>query len=237
MEQAPAAPELSVWRAEEKYLLDPLQAARLKQKLALLLTPDEFGPGGYRVKSLYFDSFHNNDYYEKEAGILRRKKVRLRIYDEGQPTAKLELKEKQGDAQQKTSLLVSRAEAEALCRGDYGVLLSHGGETALRFYTILTLGLYRPAVVIEYDRAAFTHPLFSTRLTFDSKVRSSETSLDLYDRSLPWNYVLEQEVLLEVKYNQVLPKPISRVLDRERLNRISLSKYGTGRTILNDWVF
>ena len=62
------------------------------------------------------------------------------------------------------------------------------------------------------------------------------TDDDLYDPELPWDYVLEQEVLLEVKYNQVLPKPISKVLDHENLNRISVSKYAVGRTVLNEWV-
>lgn len=237
MERGPGAPVLSVWRSEEKYLLEHPQAIRLKDKLSRLLTPDEFGPEGYRVRSLYFDSFHNNDYYEKDAGVYRRKKIRLRIYDEAQPTAKLELKEKQGDLQHKSSLVVSRAEAESICRGDYGFLLDRRGDTALRLYTLLTLGLYRPVAVIEYDRTAYTHPLFSTRLTFDSRVRTSEYNLDLYDPNLPWEYVLEQEVLLEVKYNQVLPKPVSKVLDHENLNRISVSKYAAGRTVLNDWIF
>ena len=237
MEQSSGSAQLSVWRSEEKFLLSPAQAVLLKDKLARLLTPDPYGPDGYRVKSLYFDSFHDLDYYEKEAGILRRKKVRLRIYDEDQPNAKLELKEKQGELQHKSSLIVSRAEAEALCRGDFSFLLDRGSETALRLYTILRLGLYRPAVVIEYDRCAYTHPLFDTRLTFDSGVRSSQFNLSLYDRALPWEYVLREEVLLEVKYNQVLPKSISRVLDHEKLNRVSVSKYAVGRTILNDWVF
>ena len=232
-----AAPTISVWRSEEKYLLNRPQAVRLKDKLSRLLTPDPYGPDGYRVRSLYFDSFHDNDYYEKEAGIYRRKKVRLRIYDEDMPVAKLELKEKEGDLQHKLSLTLSRADAQAVCGGDFSVLLGQDCETALKLYTIMTLGLYRPAAVIEYDRTAYTHELFSTRVTIDENVRTSEINTDLYDRRLPWDYVLEEEVLLEVKYNQVLPKPISTILKSENLNRVSVSKYFLGRTLLNSLIF
>lgn len=227
---------LSVWRTEEKYLLSYPQALRLKDKLRVLLAPDPYSPDGYRVRSLYLDSFHDNDYFEKDAGILHRKKLRLRIYDEAQQTVKLERKEKQGDYQHKLSLSISRADALRLCAGEFGVLLTHDDPAALRFYTELSLGLYRPVAVIEYDRFALTHELFSTRITFDSSVRASETDLRLFEPDLPWDYVLQQQVLLEVKYNGTLPKTISSVLKHENLNRVSLSKYAAGRRSLNEWL-
>lgn len=87
----------SVLRTEEKYLLSYPQALKLQSKLRHLLPVDAFGgENGYRVRSLYFDSFHNTDYHDKSAGTYHRKKVRLRIYDERQTDAKLELKEKHG---------------------------------------------------------------------------------------------------------------------------------------------
>ena len=54
----------------------------------------------------------------------------------------------------------------------------------------MALNLYRPAVIIEYDRLAFTYDLFSTRITLDSNVRSSELVLDLYQPILPWDYAV-----------------------------------------------
>lgn len=229
-------PVLSVLRSEEKYLLTYPQALRLQNEFRSLLTPDTFGPNGYRVRSLYFDSFKNIDYHEKLSGLYHRKKVRLRIYDEAQQTAKLELKEKHGDAQHKTSVTVSREDALELCGGNYGVLLDYESSNALRLYTIMTLGLYRPAAVIEYDRMAFTYDMFSTRITFDSKVRTSEYNLQLYNTEMPWDYVMDQQVVLEVKYNRVLPNVISKVLDHENLNRVSVSKYAMGRRALNEWL-
>lgn len=225
----------SVLRTEEKYLLPYPQALLLRQRLNTVLSADAYAnDGGYRVKSLYFDSFRNTDFHEKLSGVYHRKKVRLRIYDENQQTAKLELKEKHGDLQQKISVTVSRSDALALCDGDYSVLLEYDTPAAMRLYSVMATGLYRPVAVIEYDRAAFVYPAFSTRITFDSKVRTSELSLDLFNPDLPWDYVMDQEVLLEVKYNRVLPSFISSVLDCEALNRISLSKYFLGRKYVLD---
>lgn len=229
-------PVLSVDRIEEKYLLSYPQALKLQEKLRAVLQPDPFGPDGYRVKSLYFDSFRNQDYHEKIAGIYHRKKIRLRIYDENQPTAKLELKEKHGDRQAKTSISLSRRQAQALCGGDYGVLTQIGSEAALRLYGLMRLGLYRPAAVIEYQRLAFTYPAFSTRITFDSRVRTSEWKHDLYDPDLPWDYVLDQQVVLEVKYNRVLPGFLKSILAGEDLNRVSVSKYAAGRRAVSEWL-
>ena len=107
----------SVLRTEEKYLLSYPQALKLQSKLRHLLPVDAFGgENGYRVRSLYFDSFHNTDYHDKSAGTYHRKKVRLRIYDERQTDAKLELKEKHGALQHKISVTISRQDAEQLCQ-------------------------------------------------------------------------------------------------------------------------
>ena len=52
------------------------------------------------------------------------------------------------------------------CQGDaqnYCREHAKSGE-ALRFYAAMTLECYRPCVMIEYMREAFTHPLFRTRV-------------------------------------------------------------------------
>ena len=38
---------------------------------------------GYTIRSLYFDDYWNSAYAEKDAGILVRKKYRIRIYNFG----------------------------------------------------------------------------------------------------------------------------------------------------------
>lgn len=227
---------LSVYRSEQKYLIGYPEAARLKTRLGVFLHPDQNGEdGSYRVKSLYYDTPDGRDYREKLDGLEKRQKLRLRVYDEDQPTAKLELKSKNGALQHKTSLEVSRADAAILAQGIYTPLFGYDGEAAMTLYTMLTLGRYRPAAVIEYDRTAFSYREFDVRLTFDSHIRSSETNLNLYERRLPWNPVFRDAVILEVKFNRTLPGFIQKLLQPYHLTATSFSKYCVGRPVIGSY--
>lgn len=223
---------IAVDRNEYKYLMSFADAARLQKKLDVVLHPDTYGEGGiYRVKSLYFDSVNHIDFQEKLAGYEKRKKVRLRIYDEDSSYAKLELKEKQGNYQHKYSLMISRQDAEALVKGDYTVLWHYEDEIATLLYTTMMLGCYRPTAVVEYVRKAYTFPENRTRLTFDFHIKSSETDLDLFSKNLPFYPILAEYVVLEVKYTKTLMKFIQKILSDYPLTNVSVSKYCNGRTI------
>ena len=100
---------LDVFREEKKYICNLLEASYLKNTLCGILQGDPYqGYEPYMVRSLYFDSFSDIDYREKEDGLSERKKVRLRIYSPDAKSAKLELKQKSGCMQRKQSLSVSR---------------------------------------------------------------------------------------------------------------------------------
>lgn len=231
------AGELTVFRGEDKYLLSYTQAASLQAKLDRLLHRDAHAQNqGYMVRSLYFDSINDIDFSTKLAGTELRKKIRLRIYDPCDPVCKLEVKQKNGDLQHKVSLLVSKEDAQALANGDASVLTKHfsQSENAVYMYKTMMLGGYRPVALVEYDRIAYTFPQFSTRLTLDSHVRSIEGSMDLFDSHPMFVPVLDQQVILEVKYNQKLMGFISQVLRPYHLTKTSVSKYCLGRKIFYD---
>ena len=85
-------------RSEYKYLLPLKDACELQHKLELLLQRDAHClQAPYRIRSLYFDTPDNRDYHENLAGLECRRKIRLRTYDPGADTCKLELKEKKGE--------------------------------------------------------------------------------------------------------------------------------------------
>lgn len=224
--------ELFVGRREQKYYMKTADALKLQRELNVLLARDSHSKkGAYRVKSLYFDSYANRDYFEKLGGFEKRKKIRLRIYDEDSETVKLELKEKQGEYQHKYSLPLSRQEARRMMNGDYGILLARQEETACRIYNILRQGGYRPAVIVEYDRLAYVYQNYSTRITFDSGVRSDEICLDLFARRNCSRVENGEFVILEIKYNGYLAGFIGSVLQKYCLNQVSVSKYGEGRPV------
>ncbi|MDD3369194.1 MAG: polyphosphate polymerase domain-containing protein [Lachnospiraceae bacterium] len=228
---------LSVYRNEMKYWMSYEDALSLQGELQKLLELDQYSQNGaYRVRSLYFDTINNRDFTEKLDGVEKRRKIRLRIYDETADRAKFEIKEKNGNYQHKTSLWVTREEAKAIMEGDYGILLEHEEEAAARLYTMLTLGMYSPVALIEYDRLAFMYSEYNTRITFDSRVRSSELELDLFSGDINWMPVIDGQVILEVKFNQVLIEPIKKVLEKYHLVNVSVSKYGNGRPLMQKYI-
>lgn len=228
---------LSVLRSELKYWISYRDSLLLQAELDKLLMPDEYSQDGfYRVKSLYFDSINQIDFTEKLDGAESRKKIRMRIYDEDTQTVKLECKQKTGALQHKESLLINRAEAMQYMEGDYSGLLERPEETAWRLYSDMTLGCYRPAVIIEYDRCAYRYGEYNTRITIDRNVRSSELCLDLFEREIPWIPTIDDQVILEVKFNEKLIEPIKRILAKYHLTNVSVSKYGSGRPILEQYI-
>ena len=230
--------ELSVFRHENKYLLTYDEAVKLADRLKTVLKKDSYSENGpYTVRSLYLDSVDNTDFFEKLAGDEVRKKIRLRVYSPDDKCCKLEIKQKNGDLQHKVSLVITREEAFRTAQGDFTVLTKYFDEypDAAYIYTELQLGVYRPRAIVEYDRLAFVHELFSTRITFDMNVRSGESDLDLFAENPSLIPVFNNMVVLEVKYNGTLLDSISDVLRPFNLTRTSLSKYCISRGIYFDY--
>lgn len=224
---------LDVLRREIKYEIDACRELKLKRQLSAILEADAHnGLGGYRVRSLYFDTPDALDYYEKIEGLENRKKIRLRIYDFGDSTAKLELKQKQGIQQRKQSLTLSRGQAEQIISGDYSCLDEYGEFGRYMRLTMQT-GAYRPACLVEYDRTAFFCRTNDTRITLDSGLRSGEGNFALFDASVQLSPVtVPGKVTLEVKYNRFLMSHIKDVISTADMLGVSSSKYCRCRRFL-----
>lgn len=224
---------LDVLRTEHKYPITAYEAERLRLRLEAIIPADEHSINGqgYCVRSLYFDSFDNTDFFEKQAGIEYRKKIRLRIYGSSDKIIKLETKEKQGSLQRKLSIPISRAEADALINTDYDFLLRREESLAKEFYGLMKSQTYLPRCVVQYDRYAFTGPVNDTRITFDSKLCGSESNFNIFDPSLPLFYVPPLNyTTLEVKYARFLLSYIKDALDIGQLTENASSKYCAVRT-------
>lgn len=223
-----------VQRSERKFVIGKAQAERLFLRLRDALPGDPYaGYEPYHVRSLYFDSFWNGDYSDKLAGIRDRKKIRMRIYDENPDPIKFELKQKAGDMQQKHSFTVSRALAEELTRGEYRGLLREGIPELEQIYYVMVKEVYRPKCVVEYERRAFAVPTNDIRITFDTKIMTSEGNLDLFaPRSFYRPADAEDLVVLEVKYNHFLLSYIKSLLASTQLDERSYSKYIAARQLL-----
>lgn len=224
---------LDVNRRELKYLVSPIDVMHLQPKLSAVLSADSHNKGnGYMVRSLYFDSPADSDFEDKVDGYDKRQKIRLRIYDIHSDRAKLELKEKEGNAQRKRSLLLSREEAERMIRGEYAFLMTRNEATAHRLYTLMTMKCYRPKCIVEYDRLAYCTRTNDIRITFDRNLRATELDYNIYRENLMLYPVSSaSEVTMEVKYNGFLFTYIKNILNQTEQTQISNSKYCRARSI------
>lgn len=220
-----------VFRSEIKYLISMTEYMQKAHELGLVLMQDPHnGAHGYKVRSLYFDTLKDRDYFEKEAGVELRRKIRLRIYDPRSPYALLEMKQKQGGNQLKRSLRLKRSDALSLIRGDYAPLLQYPEKFAAECYGLMQYRCYRPKTIVEYDRRAFIAKENRIRITFDHNLVSTESSFDLFSPTLLMNPVLDPyDVVLEVKYNGFLLSYIKQMLNGVDKSELSVSKYVLAR--------
>lgn len=209
---------LSVFRKELKYVIYQHEFAKMRKQLAAVMQKDAHGGDfGYVVRSLYFDSVYDRDYYDTVDGLLSKAKVRLRIYGSDGPV-KLELKQKEGTDSWKQSLLLSREEAEAMQHGDYSFLQLRPEPVATTLYLRLIQGAYLPKTLVEYDREAYIFDAGDVRITFDTGTRATASDWDLFAQTPPWTTIAPPGTgVLEVKYTSLLPsflKEIVKTADR-----------------------
>lgn len=228
-----------VTRKEKKYLLDIACASMLRARLAGVLASDDHnGVNGYAVRSLYFDTLNNRDFYERLDGVDPRRKVRLRTYDPASDFCMLELKQKQGDNQVKRSLALTANEGRELIAGNYDILLRQTDPFAAEMYALMSINGYMPASVVEYNRMAFVAQKNKTRITFDTNMRASELNFNIFDSNLALYPVFDPfNVVLEVKYNGFLLSYIRDILNTVNKSEIAVSKYLLARGVSLDYQF
>ena len=232
--------ELYSQRKEIKYIVPLGKALAIREQLDRLLQRDEHcADGPYLVRSLYFDSANQIDFAEKLAGVINRKKVRLRIYDKDASLCKLEIKQKTDDRQQKLSLIISVSDAAEISHGNIKVLKKYfdTSATSLKAYGIMAQGLYRPVAQIAYDRLAYKYSMYDTRITLDMNVRSSESNLDIFSPDVRYVPIMREDAVLEVKYSGKLMGFLSALLAQFHLTQGTFSKYCAGRPIFYDFTY
>ena len=222
-----------ILRQEEKYALASEEAVCYTNRFAQFLQTDTYSvDGSYMVRSLYFDTPDDKDFFDKLNEQNLRRKIRLRIYHPQNHHVKLELKQKENMYQKKQTLLISRSDAAALIEGRHSVLLQYQQPLAAELYTIMAGEAYRPRSIVEYRRRSFVANGNNIRITFDSYINATEMNFDLFSHTLPLYPVMSrQKTILEIKYNQFLPGYLSGILSQIERNRISASKYCLSRQL------
>ncbi len=228
-----------VMRNERKFLLSLEEFYRFSGYFSKFMIEDPHnGWDGYMVRSLYFDTPWERDFYEKEDGLEVRRKIRLRIYHPEDKFAVLEMKQKQGTNQRKRSLQISREDAKKLVQGRYEALLAYPQEFAAECFGVMQMHAYRPKSIVEYHRKAFIAKENRIRLTFDHHIVASETNMDMFDENPGLNPVWDPYlVVFEVKYNGFLLSYIRDAIHQIQKSETSVGKYCLGRSVSLHYLF
>ncbi len=218
-------------RHELKFFISPLQYQVLSRTLKATLNPDPNGDENnqYHIRSLYFDTAYDSALYDKINGTANRDKYRIRIYNFSDQMIRLECKSKFRDLISKRSVRITRDLAEQLISADPTGLESTASGLVSDAFREMRTNLLHPVVIVDYLREAYLHPAEEVRITFDMQLRSGLNSVDMFNPYLPTVPPFDHdEIILEVKYNQVLPPYIANLLTyalRDGACRSAISKY------------
>ena len=215
------------YRNEWKYLIDTAQKELVCKRLSPYLQLDKHAKnGGYMIRSLYFDDYYQSAYEEKDAGVLKRKKYRIRIYNCSDSSIKLERKKKYGSYIFKEAASLTRDEVYKILNGDYEFLLKSDKNLLREFYVECVSNVMRPRTIVDYDREPWISDEGTVRITFDMDVRAAVGSFDIFDPTLPTLDVLEPgKCVMEVKFTEFLPQAIREVLPDRASEFTAVSKY------------
>jgi hypothetical protein len=220
--------DLKVFRHEFKYFINNHEHYSLRNKLKILMKSDRHSDnnGNYHIRSLYFDDIYNTALYEKQAGILQRKKYRIRIYNLNDDVIKLEKKSRIGQFVNKESFILNRDQVNKIMSYDYSFLLKLENKLANEFYFDLKNNLFRPKVIVDYIREAYVLNFNNIRVTFDKHLKTGLESIDLFNKNLMlMNVIDEPQTIVEIKFSNMLPDYLKSALQIKSNQRLAISKY------------
>ncbi|MDD3242373.1 MAG: polyphosphate polymerase domain-containing protein [Eubacteriales bacterium] len=216
-------------RYELKYMINEAEYLWVRDRLAALMPTDNHADPTtreYHLRSLYFDDINNSAMWEKQDGVEFRDKYRIRTYKMGKGDIVLEKKSKLGMMTAKDSAPMTRNQYEDLVFGDYNFLMPSKEPLFEEFYGKIRTQLLKPVVIVDYDREPYIYPIGNVRITFDRNLHSGQFSTDILSGEVTSVPVFDAGALImEVKYDDILPPQVRALLGGMTAQRMAISKY------------
>ena len=228
------------YRNEWKYCLTNQELSLLKSRISEVLELDPHTPksGRYVIHSLYFDDYKDTAVYTKDSGLLKRFKWRIRYYDDDLSFIALERKEKLNNRCHKKKCLLTLKEYKKIVSGNIlDIVYDTDKELIKELARDIMLYNYTPKVIIDYERIAYVEEITNVRVTFDVKIRASSDIDHFLDRDYTSFYINPSGVnVLEVKFNDILPSHIRKIIESYGFKQTAFSKYYYGRKIIDSYL-
>jgi len=220
-------------RFELKYYLHHRQAHQLLRMIEGHVRRDENTgrDGFYKIVSLYYDSADLEAYWEKMDGEKYRRKVRLRTYGEVARHAFIEIKQRLNLSVQKRRCRLPVQTAQQAMRDICAGRVPEADDPVLEeAFLLARRHALRPTLVVSYNRAAY-FDLYKRdlRITLDRNVRCRNLALDVARHRLRGRFAIPPtHQILEVKFNEAIPRWLCNCLNRLDLQVVRISKYCAG---------
>lgn len=215
-------------RNEIKYLCTREQMQVIRERINQILDLDSNVNGNeiYTVRSLYFDDFYDRCLRENINGVTPREKFRVRIYNGNSDKITLELKKKIKDKTIKKACPISQEQCRTLMQGEVPYGISENQQLLRKLGILMETTLMKPKVIVEYDRIPYVYELGNVRVTFDLNVSSCNQIESFLDEELCRRPVMSQnQLILEVKYDEYIPRFVYNALQLTDLKHTAFSKY------------
>lgn len=223
------------YRNEIKFIISKTMAEVLKQRLSLIMSVDNNSynsDNSYLIRSLYFDNENSDAYYEKMDGVEYRKKYRIRIYNFDDKFIRLECKYKHNNMTSKDQILIDKELCIKIIDGKIDEIDLTKDNLLRQFALDYRLNRLEPSIIVDYNRVAFTYHVSDVRITFDSQIKSGMYNYNLFDKNATTYRVIDDnQMVLEVKFNEILPKSIALILQTVPTFRQAFSKFAACRNI------
>lgn len=214
-------------RYEIKYMITEWQKAVLLEAMFPYMMLDDYGQT--TIRNIYFDTDNYRLVRRSLEKPIYKEKLRIRNYGalQAQDEVFIELKKKYNDVVYKRRESLSKANTlEWLAKKTpFPKVTQIGNEINyfLQFYQTL-----KPKIFLSYEREAFYSLDGSDfRITFDENILARQEELAISGELWGKQLIDKEQTLMEIKTSGAIPLWLTKVLAREKIYKVSFSKYGT----------
>jgi len=221
---------MSELRHEWKHEINYMDMLVIRSRMRAITTPDSHAVDGkYFIRSLYFDTLSDKALREKIDGVDNRKKFRIRYYNNDLSFIRLEKKSKWNNLGTKEMARLSTMQAQAIADGNIDWMVNHPVPLIHELYVEMKETGLRAKTIVDYTREPFVFPAGNVRVTLDYDIRTGLCSTDFLNPDTPTVPIVDNPIILEVKWDHFLPDIIRDAVHLENRRAAAFSKYAACR--------
>ena len=214
------------YRHELKHDITVADMITIRQRLRAVAEPDKHAVDGkYLIRSLYFDTPGDKALLEKQSGVSRRAKFRIRYYNGDKSVIHLEKKCKAGGLGLKVSADLTETEAQMIVDGCLDWMKDSEKELIRELYFNMVSERLEPKVIVDYTREPFIYGPGNVRVTLDYNIRTGLSNTDFLNMECITIPAAQGICIMEVKWDEYLPGIIRDVVQLPHTSTGAFSKY------------